>query len=299
MTFNSFGSAHWTDEQLIASLYGVGPENGHLGGCEECKSRRSLLLANRNNSEAIGSLDPEVSFEYLAAQRRAICEKLEVRSAWPSMPGLRRWVSVAVTLLVLGGGAAVYQEHHARQSAAPGFRCATGSRSQPNVPGMAGATGGASAGIVRVSAMFTCFRCLAVFTVGGLLACSAAFAQNRANFPWWNSPVVTDLGLSQTQTQKIRQIVRSYRPRLLDARNNVQKAEGDLEDLLNDPDSVAEGSDSIIKRVADARAVSARVFLEMSFQLRRVLTTDQWRQLIKRWDEVQRKRPSETQVPPE
>jgi Spy/CpxP family protein refolding chaperone len=132
-----------------------------------------------------------------------------------------------------------------------------------------------------------------------LLACSTAFAQNRANFPWWNSPVVTDLGLSQAQSQKIRQIVRSYRPKLLEARNNVQKAEGDLEDLLNDPDTVTEGAESVIKRVADARAVSARVFLEMSVQLRRVLTVDQWRQLIKRWDEVQRRRPVETQVPPE
>ena len=144
-----------------------------------------------------------------------------------------------------------------------------------------------------------CHRSLRVATVWLLFACCNTFAQNRANFPWWNSPVVSDLGLSQSQTQRIRQIVRSYRPRLLDARNNVQKAEGDLEDLLNDPDNVPESADAIIKRVADARAVSARVFLDMSVQLRRVLTMDQWRQLIKRWDEVQRKRPAETQVPPE
>lgn len=131
------------------------------------------------------------------------------------------------------------------------------------------------------------------------VSCATLFAQNRANFPWWNSPVVGDLGLSEAQRQKIRQIVRSYRPKLLDARNTVQKAEGDLEDLLNDPESVSEDTDSVIRRVADARAVSARVFLHMSLQLRTVLTLDQWRQLIKRWDEVQRKRPAETQVPPE
>jgi hypothetical protein len=34
-------------------------------------------------------------------------------------------------------------------------------------------------------------------------------------------------------------------------------------------------------------------------QLRSVLTLDQWRQLVRRWDEVQRKRPRDTQVPPE
>ena len=61
----------------------------------------------------------------------------------------------------------------------------------------------------------------------------------------------------------------------MDARNTVQKAEGDLEDMLNDPESVSEDADSVIKRVADTRAVSARVFLQMILQLRRVLTLDQ------------------------
>jgi hypothetical protein len=41
------------------------------------------------------------------------------------------------------------------------------------------------------------------------------------------------------------------------------------------------------------------VFLQMSLQLRKVLTLEQWRQLIRRWDEVQRKRPAQRQVPPE
>ncbi len=128
---------------------------------------------------------------------------------------------------------------------------------------------------------------------------AVAVAQNRANFPWWNSPVVSDLGLSDGQAQKIRQIVRSYRARLLDARNNVQKAEGDLEDVLNDPDVNPQAAQAVIDRVATARANSSRVFLEMSVQLRSVLTLDQWRKLVRRWDEVQRKKPNDTQVPPE
>lgn len=132
-----------------------------------------------------------------------------------------------------------------------------------------------------------------------IMAAALASAQNRANFPWWNSPVVANLGLSAEQTQKIRQIVRSYRARLLDARNNVQKAEGDLEDLLNDPEISPQAAQPVIERLAQARANSSRVFLEMSVQLRSVLTLDQWRQLVRRWDEVQRKKPSDTQVPPE
>lgn len=133
----------------------------------------------------------------------------------------------------------------------------------------------------------------------GLFALFSATAQNRANFPWWNSPVVKDLGLNPAQSQKIRQIVRSYRDRLLDARNNVQKAEGALEDLINEPEVDPDAAKPVIERVSAARANSTRVFLEMSVKLRAVLTLDQWRLLVRHWDQMQRKRATETQVPPE
>ncbi len=139
---------------------------------------------------------------------------------------------------------------------------------------------------------------LRIFLLAGTVACLCS-AQNRANFPWWNSPVRADLGLTPAQNLKIQQIVRSYRPRLLDARNDVQKAEGDLEDVLNDQAVSAQAAQPVIERVAAARAASSRVFLEMSVQLRSVLTLDQWRQLVRRWDDVQRKRPPDTQVPPD
>jgi len=133
----------------------------------------------------------------------------------------------------------------------------------------------------------------------GLLTVFSAAAQNRANFPWWNSPVVKDLGLTPAQSQKIRQIVRAYRDRLLDARNSVQKAEGALEDLINEPEVDPDAAKPVIERVSAARANSTRVFLEMSVQMRAVLTLDQWRLLVRHWDQVQRKRATDTQVPPE
>jgi Spy/CpxP family protein refolding chaperone len=123
-------------------------------------------------------------------------------------------------------------------------------------------------------------------------------AQDRASFPWWNSPVRNDIGLSEEQNQKLRAIVHEYRNRLLDARNNVLKAQGDLEETMNASQVDPNQAKSAIDRVATARAASTRVFLEMSVQLRSVLTLDQWRQLVKRWGEVQRKKPSDTQVPP-
>lgn len=131
-----------------------------------------------------------------------------------------------------------------------------------------------------------------------LFAAGLVSAQNRSDFPWWNSPLRQDLGLTPAQEQQIRQIVHSYRDRLLDARNNVAKAQGDLEDLLNDQDVTPEQAKPVIDRLANARANSTRVFLDMSVQLRHVLTFDQWRALVRRWDEHQKRRPSDTQTPP-
>lgn len=108
---------HWTDEQLIASLYGVGPENDHLRHCQKCESRRASLWSNRGALEDTEPNEKELSFEFLAAQRRAVCERLAARPAWPSIPGWRRWAPAAMALLLLGGGAAVYEKHHAGQVA--------------------------------------------------------------------------------------------------------------------------------------------------------------------------------------
>ncbi len=116
----------------------------------------------------------------------------------------------------------------------------------------------------------------------------SAAAQNHTSTPWWTSPVVGDLGLTPQQTARIRGIVRSYRNRLFDARNNAQKAEADLEDLMNDPNVDVRAARPVIQRLAEARANVTRVFTEMSVDLRGVLTLDQWRELVKRWSEVQK-----------
>ena len=140
------------------------------------------------------------------------------------------------------------------------------------------------------------FLALSILLLGVFGPSSAA--QNRANFPWWNSPVAEDLGLSGAQKAKIHQIVRSYRDRLFDVRNTSQKAEAELEDILNDPDVTIDTAKPVIEKVAAARSNAQRVFLEMSVQLRSVLTLDQWRTLVRHWDDMQKKRPSETQTPP-
>ncbi|MFL6450559.1 MAG: hypothetical protein ACJ746_23195 [Bryobacteraceae bacterium] len=117
MKSDSFTRMHLTHEQLIEDLYGVGSASSHLDGCEECQSRRSVLLANRQALEAARSTDSGVRGDFLAAQRRAIYEKLEARTVCHSRLGWPRWAPVALTLFVLGTGVAVYEKQHAGKPA--------------------------------------------------------------------------------------------------------------------------------------------------------------------------------------
>ena len=138
------------------------------------------------------------------------------------------------------------------------------------------------------------------FCIVAVLACASSVvqAQTRAGFPWWNSPVTREIGLTPEQEAKIHQTVQSYRNRLLDARNNVLKAQGEMEDVLNSSEIDPNRAKAAIETLTSSQAASRRTLLEMSVQLRSVLTLDQWRQLVRRWGEMQRKRPSDTQVAP-
>lgn len=133
-----------------------------------------------------------------------------------------------------------------------------------------------------------------------LVAGAPLAAQNRVNFAWWNNPVLSkDLNLSEAQRASIHKIVSSYRPRLIDARAAVQKAEGDLQDILNAEHVDVSQAQPVIDRVANARAESTRVFTEMSIELRGVLTLEQWRQLVTKWGDLKRgERPTDTQSGP-
>jgi hypothetical protein len=55
----------------------------------------------------------------------------------------------------------------------------------------------------------------------------------------------------------------------------------------------------LIDNLANARAESTRVLLAMDIELRSVLTLDQWRALVRRWEEVKNKKTNQLAVPPE
>lgn len=104
---------HWTDGQLIASLYDAGPEDGHLSTCAQCRERLSILQANRAVLERETHDADEVNFAFLAAQRRQIYTRL----AEPVRPWfVRRWAPAAAALLVLGGGFIAVEQYQHQQA---------------------------------------------------------------------------------------------------------------------------------------------------------------------------------------
>ncbi len=109
-------------------------------------------------------------------------------------------------------------------------------------------------------------------------------------FPWWDSPVVRDLHLSDDQTAQIRNVTREYRGRLIDQRAAVEKAEGDVQDVFNDDPLDSRRGTEAIDRLVAARSELTRTFSQLSLRLRGVLTAGQWR-------ELQRRRPPGPQPP--
>jgi Spy/CpxP family protein refolding chaperone len=131
--------------------------------------------------------------------------------------------------------------------------------------------------------------------IATLLLCGAAMAQPpqgkfgphsdefRGVLPpgrWWkNSEIVKNIGLSDSQVQKIEQIFQENRLKLVDIHANLQKEEIKLEPMLeaDNPDESAVMAS--IDRIASARATLEKANAQMAFAIRRVLTPEQWKKL--------------------
>ena len=102
------------------------------------------------------------------------------------------------------------------------------------------------------------------------------------SFPWWDSPIVQDLKLSDDQQTQIRNTVHDYRSKLIELRAALEKAEGELNDVYDDEKIDQRKASEAIDRVVAARGDLTRTFSQLSLKLRSVLTIDQWRELQKR-----------------
>ena len=89
---------HWTEIDFQNWLYGLKDEDPHVGQCGQCSAELERLRQGRRRITE----EPEVSSDFLAAQRRTIYSRLEEspRGHWAAW----RWVlSTAMLLAIVFG----------------------------------------------------------------------------------------------------------------------------------------------------------------------------------------------------
>lgn len=101
----------------------------------------------------------------------------------------------------------------------------------------------------------------------------------RGSFNWWESPLTQDINLSEDQRVKIRDTIREFRPKLIDLRASLEKAEIDTEEALNDDSFDQKRANEAIERLVGARGEMTRLMSQMSIRLRATLTVEQWKEL--------------------
>jgi predicted anti-sigma-YlaC factor YlaD len=88
---------HWTENDFKEWLYGLKEEDQHLEECAECRGESDRLRMAR----APTMEQPEISQEFLAAQRRNIYRRLyEPRHTWLTL----RWALPALLVLLMAVG---------------------------------------------------------------------------------------------------------------------------------------------------------------------------------------------------
>ena len=88
---------HWTESDFEQWLYGLKEPDSHAEECQQCRAEMARLQLERRRI----ATQPEVTNEFLAAQRRSIYRRMaEPHRNWLAM----RWaVSAAAVLVIVGG----------------------------------------------------------------------------------------------------------------------------------------------------------------------------------------------------
>lgn len=97
---------------------------------------------------------------------------------------------------------------------------------------------------------------------------------------WWKRPrVAAEIGLSPDQTREIESVFIRSRTKLIDLKADLEKRQGELQDLMEDPDADRDDVAERIEKVEDARAELQKARALMLLDMKQVLRQDQWEKL--------------------
>ncbi len=97
---------------------------------------------------------------------------------------------------------------------------------------------------------------------------------------WWDRPMLVQrFGLTQEQRERMNGILQQHRLHLVDLRANLQKAEIELEPLVNADEPNDAAVMEQVSKVAEARAELEKANAKLLLDIRHQLTTAQWQQM--------------------
>ena len=108
---------HWTDDELLAFIYGIGPSGNHMDECTGCQSRLAAMKLSRQTVESSASFTEAVDPSFLAAQRRTIYQRMDKPVRWWNAAPVRRWAAGVATVCILGGSLVVFEHNREMQLA--------------------------------------------------------------------------------------------------------------------------------------------------------------------------------------
>jgi hypothetical protein len=108
---------HWTDDELLAFIYGIGPSGNHMDECPGCQSRLAAMKLSRQTVESSASFTEAVDPSFLAAQRRTIYQRMDKPVRWWNAAPVRRWAAGVATVCILGGSLVVFEHNREMQLA--------------------------------------------------------------------------------------------------------------------------------------------------------------------------------------
>jgi Spy/CpxP family protein refolding chaperone len=98
----------------------------------------------------------------------------------------------------------------------------------------------------------------------------------RGPRPWWDSNVAKNANLSDAQQKQFTQILADFRPRMIETRRAVNKADAEVTAAFNEDTVDQAKANAAIEKLAAANAEATRTVSQLDLKLRSILTAEQW-----------------------
>ena len=114
------------------------------------------------------------------------------------------------------------------------------------------------------------------------LATPAAALPDLPEGKWWKRPrIAAAIDLTSEQESRIESIFSRARPTLIDLKANLEKKQGELQDVLDDANADRRAVAARIDAVEDARAELQKARILMVLDMKQVLKPEQWDRLVR------------------